>query len=65
MELYRELIKELPKKRRKATIYAHPAIAELLYGENENVIEELEKRFKKKVVIKILSSLHQEQYEIV
>ncbi|MBI5875834.1 MAG: Rne/Rng family ribonuclease [Deltaproteobacteria bacterium] len=65
MEIYRELLKELPKRRRKAVIYAHPIIAELLYGESENVIEELEKRFKKRVVIKTSGALHQEQYEIV
>lgn len=65
MEIYRELLKELPKRRRKAIIYVHPVIAELLYGESENVIEELEKKFKKRVVIKISGALHQEQYEIV
>lgn len=65
MEIYRELIKELPKRRRKLTLYVHPVIAELLYGESERIIEELEKSFKKKVVIKTLNSLHQEQYEIV
>ncbi len=65
MEIYRELLKELPKKRRKTVVYAHPIIAELLYGESENVIEELEKRFKKRVVIKTSGALHQEQYEIV
>ena len=65
MEIYRELIKELPKRRRKITLYVHPVIAELLYGESEHIIEDMEKRFKKKVVIKILSSLHHEQYEVV
>ncbi|HKZ45969.1 MAG TPA: Rne/Rng family ribonuclease [Thermodesulfobacteriota bacterium] len=65
MEIYRELLKELPKRRRKAIVYVHPVIAELLYGESENVIEELEKKFRKKVVIKTSGALHQEQYEIV
>lgn len=65
MEIYRELLKELPKRRRKAVIYVHPIIAELLYGESENVIEDLEKKFKKRVVIKTSGALHQEQYEIV
>ncbi len=65
MEIYRELIKELPKRRRKITLYVHPVIAELLYGESEHIIEDLEKRFKKGIAIKTLSSLHQEQYEVV
>ncbi|MBI5048327.1 MAG: Rne/Rng family ribonuclease [Deltaproteobacteria bacterium] len=65
MEIYRELLKELPKKRRKAVIYVHPVVAELLYGENEYVLKELEQKFKKRVVIKTSSILHQEQYEIV
>ncbi|MEK7688977.1 MAG: Rne/Rng family ribonuclease, partial [Deltaproteobacteria bacterium] len=64
MEIYRELIKELPKRRRKINLYVHPVIAELLYGESEHIIEGLEKRFKKRVAIKTLSSLHQEQYEV-
>lgn len=65
MEIYRELLKELPGKRRKATVYVHPIIAELLYSEKEFVLKELEKRFGKKVVVKTSSTLHQEQYEIV
>ena len=65
MEIYRELLKELPGKRRKATVYVHPIIAELLYSEKEFVLKEIEKRFGKKVVVKTSSTLHQEQYEIV
>ena len=65
MEIYRDLLKELPGKRRKATVYVHPIIAELLYSEKEFVLKELEKRFGKKVVVKTSSTLHQEQYEIV
>ncbi len=65
MEIYRELLKELPGKRRKATVYVHPIIAELLYSEKEFVLKELEKKFGKKVVVKTSSTLHQEQYEIV
>ena len=65
MEIYRDLLKELPGKRRKATVYVHPIIAELLYSEKEFVLKEIEKRFGKKVVVKTSSTLHQEQYEIV
>lgn len=65
MEIYRELLKELPKKRRKAVLYVHPLIAELLYGESENMLRELEQKFKKRIVIKTSSALHQEHYEIV
>ena len=65
MEIYRDLLKELPGKRRKATVYVHPIIAELLYSEKEFVLKEIEKRFGKKVVVKTSSTLQQEQYEIV
>ena len=59
------MMKELPGKGRKATVYVHPIIAELLYSEKEFVLKELEKKFGKKVVVKTSSTLHQEQYEIV
>jgi len=66
MDIYRELLKDLPKRRRrKVILYVHPVIADLLYGEGEAIIEGLEDRFRKRIVIKVSSDLHQERFEIV
>lgn len=66
MDIYRELLKDLPKRRRrKVTLYVHPVIADLLYGEGEAIIEGLEDRFRKRIVIKVSTELHQESFEIV
>jgi ribonuclease G len=64
MEIYRQLLSVLPKKRRKAVLFVNPAIAERLEGE-DGVIRELRERFKKKVVIKPVDVFHQGEYEIV
>ena len=65
MEIYRELLRELPLRKRKALVYVNPSIYERLTGERAEVIEDLERRFKKKITIKSVDLFHQEQYEIV
>jgi ribonuclease G len=63
-EIYRALQKELPTLRdRKITINTHPAIAERFYDDEREAIEELEKRFKKRITVK-KKDLHREQFEI-
>jgi ribonuclease G len=63
-EVFRALAKELPTLRdRKVTVNAHPAIAERLYDEEREAIEELERKFKKRIIIK-KKDLHREQFEI-
>lgn len=65
LEIYKELLKEVPKKRwRKVVVYVHPDIAELLYDDEREIIEDIEQRFKKKVVVKAMSMLHHEQFKI-
>ena len=64
MEIYRELMREVPlKKMRKVTVYVNPAIAERI-SENNAVMADLEKRLGKKIVIRTVDLFHQEQYEI-
>jgi len=64
MEIYRELLREVPlKKRRKVTVYVNPAIAERISG-NSAIMADLEKRLKKKIVVRTIDLFHQEQYEI-
>ena len=64
MEIYRDLVRELPKKRRKALLYVNPTIAERLRADG-NVLDELRKSFNKKVVLKPVDVFHQEEYEIL
>ncbi len=64
MEIYRELLKELPmRRRRKVTVYVHPTIADYICGD-KMILDDLEKRFRKKIVIKTVDLFHHEQYEI-
>jgi ribonuclease G len=64
MEIYRELLEKLPmKRRRKVTVYVNPAIADRICG-NKMILDSLEKRFRKRIVIKTVDLFHQEQHEI-
>ncbi len=64
MEIYRELKRELPLSRRKATLYVNPKIAERL-KEDFAILDDLQKTFKKKIVVKPVDLFHIEQFEIV
>jgi ribonuclease G len=63
MEIYRELLGVLPKRRRKAVLYTNPEVAARL--EQDNVIEDLKKKYGKKIVVKPVEVFHQEEYEVV
>jgi ribonuclease G len=63
-EIYRALAKELPTLRdRKVIVNANPAVAEKLYDEEREAIEFLEKKFKKRIIVR-KKDLHREQFEI-
>ncbi len=64
MEIYRELLTELPKKRRKAIVYVNPDIAEKL-REDTAITDSLQQSFRKKLVIKEVETFHHEQFEIL
>jgi Ribonuclease G/E len=42
----------------------HPAVADYMYEEERYANEALENRLKKKIIIKVRSAFHQEEYEI-
>jgi len=46
-------------------IIVHPKVADLLYEEEHEYLEGLEKRLRKKIVIKTDYNMHQEQYQIM
>jgi ribonuclease G len=65
-EIFRELRREMLDIRgTKALLTVHPQVADLLYDEERRGLEELEKKFKKRVTVRAKPGFHQEQFEIV
>ncbi len=63
MDIYRDLLREMPAKKRGVTICVSPYVAKR-FEEEPLLIEDIEKRFGKKVMIKSIERFHQERYEI-
>ncbi|HLG21986.1 MAG TPA: Rne/Rng family ribonuclease [Candidatus Manganitrophaceae bacterium] len=65
-EIFREIrrIGSSPRDK-KIIIGVHPTVANLLYDEERQGVDELEREFHKKIIIKADSNLHIEQYDIV
>src|SRR5512136_691649 len=64
-EIFRELRREMLDIRgTKAMLTVHPQVADLLYDEERRGLEELEKRFKKRITVRAKPGFHQEQFEI-
>lgn len=65
-----EALREIRKafsgaEEKKALVTVNSVVADMLYDEERQGVEELEKEFQKKIVIKADPNLHQEQYEVV
>lgn len=64
-EIFRELRKMgLERKNGKIIITVHPHVADLLYEEEREGFEEIEREYGFKLIIKADKNLHQEDYEI-
>lgn len=64
-EIFRELRREMLDFRgTKATVTVNPQVADLLYDEERRGLEELEKKFKKRITVRAKPGFHQEQFEI-
>ncbi len=65
-EIFREIrrIGSSPRDK-KIIIGVHPTVANLLYDEERHGVEDLEREYHKKIIIKADSNLHMEQYDIV
>jgi len=50
---------------KKALVTVNSVVADMMYDEERQGVEELEKEFQKKIVIKADPNLHQEQYEVL
>jgi ribonuclease G len=65
-EVFRELQKSfVASEEKKALVSVNPSVADMLYDEERSGVEELEKEFGKKIVIKADPNMHQEQFDVV
>ncbi|MBI5189087.1 MAG: Rne/Rng family ribonuclease, partial [Nitrospirae bacterium] len=65
-EIFREIRRIAPSaKEKKIMVSANPAVTDLLYDEERQGVDDIEREFKKKLIIKAEPTLHQEQYDIV
>lgn len=64
-DILRELTKTMAKvKSDKVSVFAHPEVSARITGEDFEVIEVLEEKFSKQLIIRADNSYHIEQYEI-
>ncbi len=65
-DVFRELQREAARAVAKETLYVnvHPGVADLLFGEEYAVLEAVEARLGKRVVVRPLLHLHLEKYEV-
>ena len=65
-EIFREIRRIAHSaKEKKIIVSVNPEVADLLYDEERQGVDDLEQEFKKKLIIKADPTLHQEQYDIV
>ncbi len=65
-EIFQEIRREAPKmKGDRVFVNVHPDIADLLYDEENEGVEELEKKYSKRIIIRARNDYHQEQFEVM
>ncbi len=65
-DIFREVRRIAPlTKEKKILIIAQADIADMLYDEERRGVEELENRYKKRIIIKSEAEFHQEQFEVM
>lgn len=64
MDIYRELSRELSTRKRKVVLNVSVAIAQALTADT-SIIEDLENKYKKSILVKSVERFHQERYEIL
>ncbi|HND33644.1 MAG TPA: Rne/Rng family ribonuclease, partial [Myxococcota bacterium] len=65
-EIFREVQRECTRAIGKETVFVnpHPAVADMLYGDEFSTLELLEQRIGKRVVVRALQHLHPERFEV-
>lgn len=65
-EIFRKIRKiSRTTKDKKILVTVHPSVANLIFDEERQIIEELEKEYQKRIVIKGDPSIHIEEYDIL
>ena len=65
-DIFRHVLRESDAlEGNRLVIVVHPKVADLLYEEESEFLEGLEKLLKKKIVVKTDYNMHQEQYQIM
>ncbi|HQG13306.1 MAG TPA: Rne/Rng family ribonuclease [bacterium] len=64
-EIFREVCREIPDiKGGQVMVYCHASVASILFDEERRQLEELEKRFGKRIHIKSVAEYHLEQFDV-
>lgn len=64
-EVFREVMREVPEtKGKQIALYVHPHVANLLYDEERKWLEDLERRYKKRISVKAVPEYHLEQFDV-
>jgi ribonuclease G len=65
-EIFRELMREGTRSIGKETMYVnvHPSVADMLYGDEFQMLELFEQRLNRRIVVRALQHLHPERYEV-
>lgn len=65
-EIFRELQRENARSVGKEQLFVntHPAVADMLYGDEFPAMESLEQRLGKRIVVRAMQHLHPERYEV-
>lgn len=64
-ELVREINKTLKKNQsQKISVFAHPEVSAALTSDDFNIIEMVEEKYNKEIIVRADNSYHMEQYEI-
>ncbi|UCF31113.1 MAG: Rne/Rng family ribonuclease [bacterium] len=65
-DIFRQVRRETPTlDGKRVVLMVHPKVADMLYEEERDYLENLEKQIKKKIVVKTDYNMHQEQYQIM
>jgi len=65
-EVFREAQREATKSLQGTTLYVnvHPTVADMLYSEEFQVLEQIEQKIGRRIVVRALQHLHPERYEV-
>jgi ribonuclease G len=65
-EIFREVQREVARTLGKESVYVnvHPSVADVLYGDEYSVLEQVEQKIGRRIVVRALQHLHPEKFEV-